>query len=281
MAIKSMIGLEAEYLLFNPKGELIVPPATLDRDGYPVLGEIRGDPGKNIEETLVNFFKARVETIRKIRKGYILKFLDRERVPLKIYKEANRQVNAADKEHGLNDVRNIYGTDISDFSDQIMKANKIQGVWISCGLHIHFSCEERTEKEIRKDTYEPVHLPIDWALAKNVPRPEGIGMLELTKPTITLFREMYNIKVDETLIARASRINKPTLNFIVSEMDKKFFNRFAPKEDQRTKYRQPGFYEVKPYGFEYRSLPANDATIEALPEIVEYAFSLLNEANTL
>jgi hypothetical protein len=53
-----------------------------------------------------------------------------------------------------------------------------------------------------------------------------------------------------------------------------------PKKEDRTKYRQPGFYELKPYGFEYRSLPANDAVMKALPEIVGKAFELLDSLNT-
>jgi len=62
-------------------------------------------------------------------------------------------------------------------------------------------------------------------------------------------------------------------------MDEAFFDRFAPAEKNRTKYRQPGFYELKDHGFEYRSLPANPETIEALPEIVGKAFELLGLLN--
>lgn len=279
MAIKSMIGLEVEFLLFNSKGELIVPPAFFDRDAYPVLGEIRGDPGENEQETIVNFFKARTETMGRVRKTHTLKFLDREKVPLKIYREANRQINAADKGEGMSDIRNIYGTDISEFTDQIVAKNKIQGIWISCGLHVHFSCEEVNEVEIRKDKYEMVSIPLNWSVVKNTKKDEALGITELVHPSIMLYRKSYE-EVDKTLVARASRLNTPTIRYIVSEMDKAFFDRFAPKEGERTKYRQPGFYELKPYGFEYRSLPANDVTMEALPEIVEFAFELLRHANS-
>lgn len=42
------------------------------------------------------------------------------------------------------------------------------------------------------------------------------------------------------------------------------------------KYRQRGFYEVKPWGFEYRSLPFNYYTFARLSDIVRDAFKLLD-----
>ena len=49
-------------------------------------------------------------------------------------------------------------------------------------------------------------------------------------------------------------------------------------ENRTLKYRNPGFYEKKSWGFEYRSLPANDDTLSLgkLRFIVETAFDLLN-----
>ena len=45
-----------------------------------------------------------------------------------------------EKKIGGKQIRNIYGTDITEFSDQVLKGGKIQGMTVSCGLHINFSC---------------------------------------------------------------------------------------------------------------------------------------------
>ena len=97
-------------------------------------------------------------------------------------------------------------------------------------------------------------------------------------PSLYLYRHAGYNKQDKTELY-ASRLNKPAIHYIVSEMDKAFFDRFAPEKADRTKYRQPGFFELKPYGFEYRSLPATPETMAALPEITKKAFDLLSEVN--
>jgi hypothetical protein len=101
---------------------------------------------------------------------------------------------------------------------------------------------------------------------------------ELLSPALYLYRHAgYDKKYEKEL--HASRLNKPAIEYIVRAMDDTFFERFAPKEAERTKYRQPGFFELKSYGFEYRSLPANPKTMAALPEIAEKAHALLQEVN--
>jgi hypothetical protein len=62
-------------------------------------------------------------------------------------------------------------------------------------------------------------------------------------------------------------------------MDDKFFKKYVPSEDKRTKYRQPGYYELKDYGFEYRSLPASNESMNDIRKIVGFAFELLKEIN--
>jgi hypothetical protein len=74
-------------------------------------------------------------------------------------------------------------------------------------------------------------------------------------------------------------MNVPTVEWIVKRMDDKFFKKYVSSEDKQTKYRQPGYYELKEYGFEYRSLPASDETMNALREIVGFSFDLLKEIN--
>jgi hypothetical protein len=292
--IKSKVGLEAEFLLINAKGDVIIPPSGWDRDGFPLLGEIRGDPGETVAETVTNFRAEEMEILEKLNKGYTIRMANIERIKLALYKKANREINWEDKNAQEEDIKNIYGTDISEFSDQIVSKSKIQGMRISCGLHVHFSCEEFEERTYEEPVYRQVILPIGLGEAglmndKGYADDEGVPKKDPFAPAQRLAKELlssslylyrsdgYNKK--ETITARAGRLNKPAIEYIVKEMDEQFFKRFAPEEKDRTKYRQPGFFELKPYGFEYRSLPANTMTMEALPEVTKKAFDLLKEIN--
>lgn len=271
--LKCKIGLEAEFLLLNAKDEVIIPPASWDRDGFPLLGEIRANPADNVPDVVANFIKKKMEIETKLYKNHKLVMKDTKRIRLATYKEAMKQVTEVKGEQ-LGKVKNVYGINIDDYSDQIIGENhKIQGINASCGLHIHFSCNESVTKVVNDVEYEPVTLPIKLAEATG----ENIILQEMIKPEIYLYRrKALSVSHIEKITASASVLTKPVIEYFVKEMDKAFFDRFAPKKEDRTKYRQPGFYELKPYGFEYRSLPANEAVMEALPEIVSKAFSLFN-----
>lgn len=265
--LNNMIGVEAEFFLLNKKGEVIVPPASWDRDGFPLLGEIRGEPGKNTAEVYANFIKRELEINLKCADDNIIIMDNFRQIKLAVYRKAMAEMRRGETEKWAvtENIRNIHGTDINDFSDQIIgKNHKIQGINASCGLHIHFSSEMIVEKEVREEQYEYFPVPI------------SLG----SKDGLTTQLELYKYKgydKKETLTARASQLNQPTIEWIVKQMDTKFFGMFAPPEAERTKYRKHGFYETKPYGFEYRSLPANMESIAALPVIIEFAFSLLDE----
>ena len=277
--IKSKVGFEAEFLLRNAKGELVIPPAYYDRDGFPLLGEIRGEEGKSPEETVSNFVAQKMKIIGQMRKGYSMQFALRERCPLKLYRAANKQIDYDEKAASVGKVLNINGVKIEDYSDQIVSRGKIQGVWISCGLHVHFSCEEKDETEVNVDEYEEVVLPISASSPKGTPAAEGNFIQEVMRPEIRLYRET-GYETEKTLVARASKLNLPTREFIIRNMDNKFFDRFVADKKFCTKYRQPGFYELKPYGFEYRSLPFTEETEACLYEIAQYAFELLKIASS-
>jgi len=161
----------------------------------------------------------------------------------------------------MNNIHNIHGTDISEYSDQVVEKGKIQGAKASCGLHIHFSCYKKSTHASKKDTYEPILLPIGVAGAETILR---------------LYKKIGSDE-DKKIEVSVSLLTKPAVEWIVKEMDKAFFKKFQPPKEESTKYRQPGFYELKPYGFEYRSLPATPDTMKALPEIVEKSFKLLDE----
>ncbi len=291
MAITQKVGLEAEFLLINAKNEIIIPPSSWDRDGFPLLAEIRGKEGKTVAETVTNFRAKEIEIAEGMRKGHNLRMSNVEMIKLALYKKANKEIDWEDKEASMGKIKNIHGIDIEDFSDQVVKDNKIQGIRISCGLHIHFSCGQELEYQHESDDYEQVILPIGIGAGNLVAAhhsEEGTDLpfsqaellaKELLNPCLYLYRHKGYTKKGKKTRLFANRLNKPAVEFVIKEMDKAFFKRFAPAEEDRTKFRQPGFFELKPYGFEYRSLPANAQVMEALPEITRKAFDLLEEIN--
>jgi len=291
MTIESKVGLEAEFLLVNGKDEIIIPPATWDRDGFPLLGEIRGKEGETLGETITNFKKAEMEILDKLRKSHTIRMSDLEMIKLALYKKANKEVNWDEKGESMGKIKNIHGIDIETFSDQIVKGNRIQGIRISCGLHVHFSCGERLKYQHEEAQYEQIILPLgigEGGLVAHHKTTDGedipftqaeLVAKELLNPCLYLYRHKGYTKKGEKVQLYANRLNKPAVEYIVGEMDKAFFDRFAPEKKDRTKYRQAGFFELKHYGFEYRSLPANAQVMEALPEIIRKAFDLLNEIN--
>lgn len=270
--LERKVGVEAEFLLLNSKDEVIVPPNHWDRDGFPLLGEIRGDPGNSTPDTVASFLKKKMVAEGRVRKGNKIVMVDIACIRLAIYKEAMKQVTEAKGEQ-MGKVKNIHGINIDDYSDQIIgKNHKIQGIRASCGLHIHFSCGESISETVKNVEYEVVNIPIKLATVEGT----DAVLKELIRPELSLYRAKYlDLSEIKKITAFASALNRPAIEYIVEEMDKEFFDRFAPEKMDRTKYRQPGFYELKSYGFEYRSLPANNETMAALPEIVGKAFNLL------
>lgn len=273
--LERKVGVEAEFILLGKEGKAIVPPSNWDRDGFPLLGEIRGEPGKSVADVVASFLKEKLIAERRIRKGHKLVFSDITRVPLATYRQAMKQVTEP-KGESIGKVKNIYGIDLDEFSDQIISKGKIQGINASCGLHIHFSCKKVDKTEVFEDEYKSVSLPLGMTIIGDV-RTEDLTDAAI-RPEIRLYKRVAT-KVKKTLKATASQLNRPTVEWIVKQMDEKFFDRFAPDKNERTKYRQAGFYELKPHGFEYRSLPANSRSLEDLPEIVEFALELLDYLN--
>lgn len=93
-------------------------------------------------------------------------------------------------------------------------------------------------------------------------------------------RRMYHETYVKGKLIEASDVNLLLLRQIksmVREMDKKILPIYQPKAT--LKYRQPGFYEMKPWGFEYRSLPMSiDFTdYNNVRHVVDFAFSLLEK----
>ena len=276
--IVNKIGLEAEYVIKDDKGKLVIPPGYFDRDDFPLLGEIRGDAGKNVAETVSNFFGQKLKILSEVAKKHTVVFSPAERCPLALYRKVNAQIKT-DKGAEETKVLNIYGTDIKDYTSQIVKNGKIQGLKVSCGLHIHFSSEETNQVEVEDEQYEHINIPVGFKTLSNNTK-EGDVAQVLGQNFISLYKKK-GYKVKKTLVCRASRLNKPAVEYIVKKMDDEFFERFAPAKEDRTKYRMPGYFELKPYGFEYRSLAMSEQTDQALLEIAQFAHKLLVEINEI
>jgi hypothetical protein len=272
---KAMVGVEAEFFILNEKGEAIVVPPFLPRDGFPILGEVRGAPGKDIAETISNFWAEYYNVRTRIDSKHTMAMKNIMRIRLKKYQEAMKRMNQPKNEY-IGDTRNIYGVDIDSFSDQVLKGGKIQGINASCGLHIHFSLVNEATTRIRSQRLESIELPIfPQTSTLREKTPEDRVVEEVMRPYIILYRLIDDEEEEEVIKATANLLTRPVAEWIVKHMDDKFFEKFAPVKEERTKFRQAGFYRRKNYGLEYRSLPANAKTMEALPEIVEEAFSLL------
>jgi len=61
----------------------------------------------------------------------------------------------------------------------------------------------------------------------------------------------------------------------VQAFDEVFLDKYPM--DVPLKFRNPGFFEIKNYGFEYRSLPFTKDVLSDIVEIAEFAWNLLEE----
>ena len=263
----SKIGLEAEFIVRNKEGKIVIPHYGVPKDGFPLLGEIRGEPARNTAKVFANFIeeKIRVEKAVKL-SGHTIEYISSENVGLKVYKEVMKLLRATVEEKKVSgkQIRNIYGIDITEFSDQVLKDGKIQGMTVSCGLHINFSCTDEEERSVLEDQYESVVLPL--SMGDNLDTE-----LRLYK------RKGYEKK--EVIKVSASVLTRPVVTDIIKRLDKKFFIEFEEGLKTKTKYRQPGFFALKDFGFEYRSLPFNKDVFEKLPEIIDFSFELIENLN--
>jgi hypothetical protein len=70
-------------------------------------------------------------------------------------------------------------------------------------------------------------------------------------------------------------LTEPVVQHIVRKLDEHFDEAIKRCSGE---YRVPGMYELKPWGFEYRSLPFNSWAIENMVEIADFALNTLREA---
>ena len=231
MYIRNKIGLEAEFLLRDKKGELVIPQyhQGFDHDDFELLGEFRAEAGFTRHEAAGNFFTS------------LFKVLDNaDKHDLTVDFSGVTTITPAMKSKvlrgmGVKEIavaNNAYNTDLLAFSDDVVdKKGKIVASRVSAGLHVHFS------------------------------------------------RRMYNVSTvkGKSVTEDVNLLTSSQIKGIVRQLDKNIFPQYKPKEN--LKYRQAGFYEMKPWGFEYRSLPmtADFLDYDNIRALVDYSFSLLEK----
>lgn len=258
---KNRVGLEAEFFLRDKDGQILYPDEyNFSTDDFCVLGEFRADSGETREATIANFMKKYYEVVYKARnhsKGLILDIENGwAKVDPKFYASVLRKMGSK----SVAQCFNIYDTDILSLTDAETKGGKIVSQKLSIGLHIHFSSSEVNERKVTIDSYESVKLPLSLGKAS--------ASFDLYRKTGSSYEE----KVE----AKASKISKPVVKHIVQELDKNLLKTFTSGMPT-LKYRNPGFYEYKQWGFEYRSLPFNRNVLNKIDEIVDFSFKLLEE----
>lgn len=264
--IKNKIGLEAEFLLRNKKGDLVFPgDHGFPTDDFVILGEIRGDPGDCVEDTVSNFLKEwhRIR-IKSSLQGLKIDLSGTAELPAGIYFKTIKKSGGKN----LPDCQNIYGLDINKYSDDVRKNGKLISHAISCGLHIHFSSGET--KQVTHEEFKIKEIKVkDLVLGSVLVGRVSLG--NLLKPLYEKTGETRTITTELTV----SRITYPVILNFVEFLDDQLLTKFQPKT--KLKYRQPGYYEVKPDGrFEYRSLPFNWAVLSEIESITNTAFKLLD-----
>lgn len=252
------VGLEAEFLLRDKDGKLMYPADHgFTTDEFCILGEFRGLPGETREETIANFIKEYYSVIYLAKNKKLTVDIQNgfEVIEPKFHAEILRKMGSK----AVAQCRNIYDIDILSLSDAEIVDGKVISQKLSTGLHIHFSCENESKIIYQQQEYEAVNLPIN---------------INNATATFELFRKKLIQPSNQTITATANKITKPVVEFIVKSLDTNILPG-AKKNLPNLKYRNPGFYEHKAWGFEYRSLPFNKKVLDDIHNIVDYSFSLL------
>lgn len=240
MNIKKEIGLEAEVFLLTKEGSLAIAlEHDLPSDGFGMLAEIRAKQGEDWITTVANMYTAFSAFKEKCQR----KELEISNVSsLLITPEQYRKVMSHYDKKELPKYTSVYEKDV----DRIMNisnvllgnSGNILAYRVSCGLHIHFSL---------KACYAFKYKDAD------------------TKAWLTHVEE-------------ESILSKSILESIIKDLDKSVLPEMLKKfvgcrEANKLSHRQPGLYEKKSWGFEYRSLPFHpEMMLETLETISKAAW---------
>lgn len=265
--ITNKIGLEAEFFVVKDNQLVLPGDYGFDTDEYIILGEFRAEPGKTPSESVANFLKSWYETKELAKKKGVEVCIDPYKtISKKFHADIMRRMGTKE----ISVCSNLYGTDILEDTDAVIKDGIITDYYLSIGLHIHFSSEEVQSKKVtlsEQYLYDSIKLPISLTGEKD------------SLFNIDLYKKGGKLDAKEvTVTASCNRITKPVINYIVKEFDEKVLPLYLP--DVKLKFRQPGFYEVKYDGrFEYRSLPMCQKAVDDIFSISTFAFELLNGIN--
>lgn len=235
MYIRNEVGLEGEFLVRDSKGGLLFPSEYgFSTDEFLILGEFRAKQGSSVEETVGNFFTEIVKLNSKaLEKRVVLDFSGHTTISPVLKKKIMSRMGVKP----VPTCKNIYGTEIIGYSDDVIEDGKIVHSNISCGLHVHFSRRAIVDYNTTVKT--------------------ELGLkLESKQETLSL-------------------ITPSQIRNIVRAMDTLVLPKY--RFDVNLKYRMRGFYEEKFYGFEYRSLPFVESmtNVSEIKSIVDIAFNLL------
>lgn len=223
------IGFEQEFFLINSKKELVLNPSKygFETDNLGVLVEVRGSPKNNTTEAIADIISKILMYEAKARShGYTLLKADSVKLTdeqilkvIDLYKQAYD-----DKEE-----------ESKKLASSRVKA-KLELKTISAGMHVHFSKEE-----IKKYSSVIINQTIYAAV------PEITLKNDQERTTRKIVSEKETIAKEEEVICNTF-LDMPKIIGI-------FDNMFATEIKEAN--RIPSAYEIKPYGFEYRSLPSN------------------------
>lgn len=257
--LENMVGLEAEFILRNQEGNIVFPDQYgFDADALCVLGEFRGSPGSCPAEVLGDFFTQYYKVSGAAqRQGLAMDLTGHAQISPEVYAKVLRRANTKEVAR----CANVYGTDILSLSDQVIRRGKVVGMNVSTGLHIHFSSGDHLVREISCPKYENVVLPIGVA----------------GETTKLMLSRHVGYDITDRINLSVSRITKPVIVHFVTKLDEVLLKKYKSATKHNLKYRQPGWYEMKPWGFEYRSLPFDTQTLQDLFKIITFAFDLFED----
>lgn len=277
MSIINKIGLEAEFFLRDTKGNLVYPSDHgFESDSFPIVGEFRAEPGKTRSEAIANFLKAYYEVVFKAKAAKLTLDIDSGYavVTPAFHAEVMRKMDGKE----VSQCKNIYDTDILQESDDKIIKGKVIEKRISAGLHVHFSSQEiETRDRVLSVGGTVTKDDLKTFFGNEQQRGELYANL---LNGINDEEDDYDDEDEDSsdtkgkITVSVSRICKPVITHLVAGMDKTIWPDLV-KPLPRLKYRLRGFYEIKPYGIEYRSLPFNRLALNRIDQITDHAFGLL------
>jgi hypothetical protein len=263
------VGIEAEFLLTKKKDlKKYVYPGEygFSTDDFILLGEMRAEPGETRAEALANFLQVFYATKHRAEKQKLVLHVGKEfpscvTLTPEVYAECLAKMGSKN----VSTAKNIHGLNILKLTDAVTKKNtlslgsEIIGQKISAGLHIHFSSSAVNKDKITIPYVEKIQLPL------------GVKGATTTLDLYTMKGESkYKMK------AKVSRLTMPDALYIIRAFDDEILPKYVTKkENNNTKFRLPGWYEIKAHGFEYRSLPFSQDTLDDMWSIIDFAFTKL------